>query len=426
MKTAILFSILTVAGLTTIHAALPAKPSSATDWPSYRGPNGNGSTAADFGKAWNTSGPKKLWKAETSNGFSSITVSGNVAATLVTREFEGSPTEHCVAFDATSGKELWAMPLKLAKYDGGGDSGGGGDGARSTPTLDGDKVFVYGGSLDLYCFDAKSGKQVWNKDISKEYGGKNIHWQNATSPIVEAGLVIVGGGGKDAAFLAFDKANGSLRWKGEDDTITHATPTVATLHGVRQVIFFTQQGLAAVTPKDGKVLWRQPYKFSTSTAASPIVFEDIVYCSAGYDVGSGAYRIAKQGSEWSSSEIWRKEGNDVANHWSTPVCKDGYLYGMFQFKNYGNGPVKCVDIRTGETKWSQAGFGPGNVILSGSRVLALSDKGELILFDASPDAYKELARADVLDGKCWSTPTLAGDRIFARSTKEAGAFQIAK
>jgi outer membrane protein assembly factor BamB len=108
------------------------------------------------------------------------------------------------------------------------------------------------------------------------------------------------------------------------------------------------------------------------------------------------------------------------------VVKDGKLYGMFQFKNYGNGPVKCVDIATGKVLWSQEGFGPGNVILSGDRLLALSDKGELVIMAAKPDGYEELARADVLDGKCWSTPTLAGGRIFARSTKEAACFAVAE
>lgn len=421
MKIALL--LLPFAALTVARAALPAKPASGNDWPSYRGPNGNGVTAADFGKAWSADGPKSLWKAEASRGFSSITVSGSVASTLMTRDHEGSPMEHCVAMDAATGKELWAQPLKIAKYQGGGDEGGGGDGPRSTPAIDGGKIYVYGANLDLYCFDGKTGRQLWAKDIAKDYGGKNISWQNATSPVIVGNLVIVSGGGKGAAFLAFDKATGGLKWKGEDDTITHATPTVATIHGKQQVIFFTKEGLAAVTPQDGKVLWRQPYKFNVSTAASPVVYEDIVYCSAGYGVGGGAYQISK---DWKSTELWRSEGNDLANHWSTPVVKDGYLYGMFQFKNYGDGPVKCVDIKTGEVKWSQAGFGPGNVILSGDRVLALSDKGELVLFSASPDAYKELARADVLDGKCWSTPTIAGGRIFARSTTQAGAFEIAK
>lgn len=431
MNSRLLITAASFIALHTAGAALPPKPGApGTEWPSYRGPNGNGTTAADFGKAWTSSGPKRVWKAETTNGFSSISASSGVATTLVTRDHEGSPTEHCVAFDASTGKELWAMPLKLAKYQGGGDDGAGdnkgGDGPRSTPAHDGGKVYVYGSNLDLYCFDAKTGKQVWDKDVAKEYGGKNISWQNATSPLIEGGLVIVSGGGAGAAFLAFDKASGALKWKGESDTITHATPTAATILGTRQIVFYTKQGLTGVIPEDGKVLWRQPYKFNVSTAASPIVFEDIVYCSAGYGVGAGAYRISKNGSEWSSKEMWRKEGNDVANHWSTPVCKDGYLYGMFQFKNYANGPVKCVDIRTGDVKWSKEGFGPGNVIMSGEKILALSDKGELVLFEAKPDAYKELARADVLDGKCWSTPTVSNGRIYARSTKEAAAFEILK
>ncbi|MGV3533706.1 MAG: alcohol dehydrogenase, partial [Chthoniobacteraceae bacterium] len=117
-----------------------------------------------------------------------------------------------------------------------------------------------------------------------------------------------------------------------------------------------------------------------------------------------------------------KTGNKpLANHWSTPVVKDGHMYGMFQFKEYGDGPVKCVDIATGDVKWEKAGFGPGNVILAGDKVLALSDKGELVLIAADPAGYKELARADVLDGKCWTTPVLANGRIYARSTKEAVA-----
>ena len=97
---------------------------------------------------------------------------------------------------------------------------------------------------------------------------------------------------------------------------------------------------------------------------------------------------------------------------------------MFQFKEYGSGPVKCIDIVNGTVKWEQPGFGPGQVILAGDRILALSDKGEIVLIEATPAAYKELARADVLDGKCWSTPILANGRIYARSTKEAVCLDV--
>ena len=417
--------------LVALPASLTASPvisAPGLDWPTYRGPNGDGITKANLGKAWSSAGPKQVWKAETTNGFSSLTVSGGVAATLVTRDFEGSPTEHCVALDAATGKELWAMPLKLAKYQGGGDSGDGdnkgGDGPRSTPAISEGKVYVYGSNLDLYCINAKTGKQVWAKDVTAEYKGKNISWSNATSPLIEGDLVIVGGGGKGAAFLAFDKNSGSMKWKEGDDVITHATPTQAVIHGERQIIFFMKSGLTSVSPK-GKILWQQPYKFNVSTAASPVVFENIVYCSAGYGVGSAAFEIKKSGSKYETAELWRVEGDGLNNHWSTPVAHNGYLYGMFSFKKYGDGPVKCVDIRSGKEMWSKEGFGPGNIILANDKLLALSDKGELVMIALKPDAYTELARADVLEGKCWSTPTLAGGFIFARSTKEAGCFAVA-
>jgi outer membrane protein assembly factor BamB len=92
---------------------------------------------------------------------------------------------------------------------------------------------------------------------------------------------------------------------------------------------------------------------------------------------------------------------------------------MFQFKEYGSGPVKCVEIATGQVKWEQPGFGPGQVVLAGDRVLALADNGDLVEFDAAPASYHEVARAKVLDGKCWTTPIISNGLVFARSTKEA-------
>jgi outer membrane protein assembly factor BamB len=155
-----------------------------------------------------------------------------------------------------------------------------------------------------------------------------------------------------------------------------------------------------------------------------VVFEDIVYCSAGYGVGAGAVRIAKSGSTFEAKEIWRTENENI-NHWSTPVCVDGFLYGMFSFKEYGNGPMACVDIRTGERKWSEPGFGPGHVILTGGgRILALGDRGQLVLVSANPAKYDEIARRDILEGKCWSTPVLSNGRIYARSAKEAVCLDV--
>ena len=403
----------------------------AADWPQYRGIGGDGRTEEKVVKPWPAAGPKVLWKIAMPGGFSSFTSSGGKLFTLALRDVDGAGQEALVALDANSGKELWASALSAVKYDGGGDSGTadnkGGDGPRSTPTTNGTHVFTLSSKLALQAFDAATGKSVWTRDLLAEHAGRNIQWQNAASPLLENGLLYVAGGGAGESLLAISPKDGQVVWKTGDEKITHATPVPATIHGQRQIIFFVQSGLVSLEPKTGKELWRHPFNFSVSTAASPVVSGDIVYCSAGYGVGAAAARISKNGDTWTATELFRLRGNKpLANHWSTPVAKDGHLYGMFQFKEYGNGPVKCVDVATGDVKWEQAGFGPGQVILAGDQVIALSDAGELVLIAADPAAYKELARADVLDGKCWSTPILANGRIYARSTKEAVCLELAK
>jgi len=151
----------------------------------------------------------------------------------------------------------------------------------------------------------------------------------------------------------------------------------------------------------------------------------MVYCSAGYGVGAAVYQISKVGDQWNSEEVWFSRGNKpVVNHWSTPVQRGGFLFGMFSFKEYGDGPVKCVDMGTGEVMWEQEGFGPGNIILSDKTLIALGDAGQLVLIDASVREYRELARANVIDGKCWSTPVLSNGRIYLRSTKEGVCIDV--
>ena len=403
-------------------AGVATAPSS---WPAYRGPLGDGTTPEKVAlRKWPPAGPKALWRIPTPNGFSSFCVADGRAFTLVSRQIEGVPTEVIIAVDTNTGKELWAFPLKQAKYDGGGDDGAGdnrgGDGPRSTPTFADGRLFVMGANLDLHCLNASDGSEVWKHDLIAEFHGKNISWKSAASPLHEDGLIFVAGGGPGEALLAFKAETGEVAWKSQDDAMTHATPVPATIHGTRQIIFFTQKGLVSVAPKSGDVLWRYVFPYRVSTAASPIVYRDVVYCAAGYGVGMGCVQVKKQGTGFEAEELWRKEGDKVTNHWSTPVCKDGHLYGMFSFKKYAEGPLVCLDLKDGKVKWSESGYGAGNVILSGGdTIVALSDKGELALVEATPARYRELARADILDGKCWSTPVLAGGRIFARSTKEA-------
>ncbi|MEI9897033.1 MAG: PQQ-binding-like beta-propeller repeat protein [Chthoniobacter sp.] len=401
----------------------------AVDWPLYRGPGGDGKSSEKITIPTGATAPKQVWKTPSEGGFSSFVVAKGRAFTLSLKEAEGVKQESVVAYDAKTGKELWFAPLNFPKYDGGGDSGAadnkGGDGPRSTPTTDGTTVYVLSSQLALRTFDAATGKPGWSHDLLKEFAGRNIQWENAASPLIEGSLVLVGGGGPGQSLIAFNAKDGSVAWKAFDEKITHATPVPATILGQRQVIFFLQSGLLAVEPQTGKELWRYAFDYKTSTAASPVVDGDIVYCSAGYGVGAGAVQVTKDANGFKATELYRIRTNKpLANHWSTPVVKDGYLYGMFQFKEYGNGPVKCVDIKTGAVKWEQPGFGPGQVLLVGDRVVALADNGDLVSFEAKPDAYHEISRAKVLDGKCWTTPSISNGMIFARSTKEAVCLDV--
>jgi outer membrane protein assembly factor BamB len=410
-------TLLTICTLTaSLHAA---------DWPQYRGPVGDGSTPDKINTTWNA-GPKVLWKVQGGTGFSSFTVAGNKCFTI-----EGhAQNEVLVAREALTGKELWKADLGAAKYGGGGDSGTsdnkGGDGPRSSPTVAGNLVIAMHSDLALHAFDAATGKPVWKRDIMKEHAGRNISWSNAASPLLDGGVLYVTGGGAGQSFLAINPQTGAVLAKSGDEQMTHATPVAATILGQRQIIFFMQSGLCALDPKTLAQLWHADFKYNVSTAASPVVAGDLVYCSAGYGIGAAAFKITKTGTEWKAEQVMRVPGDkQIANHWSTPVLFGGNLYGMFQFKKYGSGPVKCATLPDGTVKWEKDGFGPGHVVLTaGGTVLALSDAGELVAFAAKPDAYTELARAKVLEGKCWTTPVVANGLAFIRSTKEAACVDL--
>jgi outer membrane protein assembly factor BamB len=281
----------------SVLAGALALAAQAADWPQFRGPNHDGTSPEKILTAWPAEGLRPIWKCPMRDGFSAITVGEGKAFTLEAREINGAEQEVCVAREANTGRELWAAPLGIARYDGGGNSGtednNGGDGPRSTPTYDQGKVYTYSSQIVLKCLDAATGRQVWACDLAHEHEGRNIHWQSAASPLLEGGLVFVAGGGPGQALLAFDKNNGHVVWKGQDDLMTQSTPVAATILGVRQVIFFTQRGLVAVLPATGDVLWRYPFRFSVATAISPVVCGDIVYCSAGYGIGSSACRVRK-------------------------------------------------------------------------------------------------------------------------------------
>ncbi len=420
MKMFGLFAVVLAAALVLRDAAARA-----ADWPVYRGPAQDGVSSEKINVQRNGDGPKALWRTLTNTGFSSFVVAGGRAFTQVIRGIDGKDREICLALDAKTGKEVWFADLRRGEFDGGGDTAGGGDGPRSTPTVSDGKVYVLTPDLVVHCLDAADGKQLWKRDLMHENHGRNIGWKSAASVAVDGNLIFVGGGGKGESMLGLDKQTGKVIWKSGDEHITHATPVVATILGVRQVIFFMQSGLVSVEREDRSRSFGNIHSASTYRRPSRPSFPATSSISAPATKWAAAVRIEKQGDSFVANQLWFSPGDEpVVNHWSTPVCKDGYLYGMFGFKQFKNGPMKCVELATGKVMWKHPGFGQGNVILVGDRLVALAEDGNLVIAEATPEAYKEIARTRAFTDKCWTTPAFSDGRIFVRSISEGACFDV--
>jgi outer membrane protein assembly factor BamB len=395
------------------------------DWPRYRGPDQDGKTPEAIKTDWPAEGPRVLWKVPLGNSLGTFAAVGDRAYVFVSREGQ----EGVQALDANTGKEQWFTPVGKTIAD-----RQGGNGPRTTPNIVGDKVYALSTYFNLVCLDAKTGKKIWGHDLAATHEAQNgtngiVQWGNAMSPLVEGNLVIVAGGGPNQTFLAFNKDTGALAWKAGNEKVTHATATPATIHGVRQVIFFVQSGLVSIEPQTGKELWRFAFPFNVSSASSPIVGGengDIVYCAAAYNMGSGACKVTKDGDAFKATELWRLKGNENGNHWTTPVHIDGHVYGLYGHRGKGEARLECRDIQTGGVKWSEPAVAAGGATtVAGKTLIVQHEDGKIVLVDPSPSGYRKLAEAQPLKGKAWSMAVVSNGRMYARTDKEGVCLDVA-
>lgn len=408
----------------TLFAVVAAASSAATrasDWPQYRGPNHDGISTELIRTNWTQNPPRQIWKVPLDFALSSFTIGKGKAFTQALRRVGSDSQEFCLALDADTGAESWATQLGLGDYPNGGV--GSDDGPRSTPTIDGDRVYVFTSYLRIVSLDASTGQLVWSKDFVAESGATVIPWQNAASPLIVGDLIFLNGNAPNGRLVALKKQDGAVVWQRHDDPMTQSTPVATTIQGVPQIIFFAQSGLVSVAPETGDVLWRYSFPYSVSTAASPVVADDIVYCSASYGVGAGAVRVTPS----SAKEIWRTRGANM-NHWATPVYHSGYFFGVYGHTLYHLG---CVDAATGIETWahndpgSTGAYGLGGVLKVAGHILLLTTRGELVLLKTDPSAYVEAGRLKAVSGRCWNVPAISGGRIYVRSTSEAAAYEVA-
>lgn len=385
----------------TLGLCLAAGAALAADWPQFRGPNRDGiSRETGLLKSWPAAGPKVLWKTPVGEGFSHVVVAGNRLFTL----YGQGDSEHAVALDATTGKQLWKVAIDR-KY-----SSDMGNGPRSTPTVDGNMVYVLSANARLAALNAANGKKVWEHDLADEFGAKIPGWGASTSPLVEGNLLLVdvgGFGGKSLA--AFDKKTGKTVWTSQSDKAGYSAPIAVTAGGVRQAIFFTGTSVVSVAPATGKLFWRIPWRTDWDVnAAVPIfVAPDKLFISSGYGVGSALFKL-KGGS--APEEVWKSRG--MKNQFSSSVLHNGVIYG------FDDTTFKAIDVATGKDRWRQRGFGHGSLLLADGHLAVLSDRGKLALVEATPAAYKEKGSVEILSGKCWTAPTLANGKLYVRNEEQ--------
>lgn len=391
------FFMLICAGIQTF--ADPAQ-----EWPQWRGMNRDGiSKETGLLKNWPAEGPKVVWKVPVGDGYSAISVSGERLYTMEAKDKD----EFVVCLDAATGKEIWRSRTDANFIN---DQG---NGPRGTPTVDGNVVYALGAQAGLSALDAKSGKKIWEKDLQKELGAKLPIWGVSSSPLVEGELLIVPvGGSEQNAVVAFDKKSGNIIWKSQTDEPGYSSPIAIVLGGVRQIVAFSGTALLSLSPKDGKLLWKYPWKTDWFVnAATPIFIpEDKLFISTGYDHGAALLRIRPAAGRTTVEELWLSKG--MKNHFNSSVFQNGHLYG------FDNATLKCIDAATGEEKWKKSGFGKGSLILADGNLIVLSERGQLLLVEATPVEYKEKGSAQVLQGKCWTHPSLSGGKLYLRNQKE--------
>lgn len=394
-----------------------ASVTQAADWPQYRGPNHDGGTPESIRTDWAERPPQVLWRRAFEPGFSSVVASGGRLFTLVKRVAR----EHAVGLDAATGAELWAVNLDRAQYTDLAGYSNHMDGPRSTPSVDGDRVYVFTSYLKLYALRADTGAVIWMRDFVAELGSAVIAWENAASPLVLGDLIFLNSNAEGRRLMALNKTDGTTVWSSANDVMTHATPVPGRIHDTDQIIFLTRSGLVSVVPETGAALWRLGFTPSfTSTASSPVVAGNYVHASAAYAAGTWVGRVSKSGSAFSATQVYRQRGNAFQIHWATPVHHAGFIYAVASPSSF-QARLVCLDVPSGVNRWERAQVGSGNIgfgslIKAANTLIVLTESGELVLVEPNPAAYTETARFKALDAFCWNHPTLSEGRLYVRST----------
>jgi outer membrane protein assembly factor BamB len=412
MRTLSLFAL--IAGILgtggAFDALLDAQAASA-EWFQWRGPNRDGhSDETGLLKDWPPNGPPQVWRATgAGNGFASFSASGGKLFTLGAR----GNVEYVIAFDAASGKRLWETP------NGQRFRNEMGDGPRSTPTIDGNRLFAFGGTGELSCLDTATGTKVWSVNVVQQFGGTTPYWGYSESPLVIGDRIVLNAGGRKASIVAVNKADGKTLWQNHNDAAGYSSPMLLRTGSLQQVVFFTGQRALAVDPRDGRLLWSYD-RASNNTAniATPIIRGNRVFFSSDYGTGAALLDVKAAGNVASAQEVYFTR--EMRNHHASSVVVGDHIYG------FSSSILTALKFDTGDLAWRNRSVGKGSLIYADERLYLYSEQGVVGLAEASPAAYREHGRFSIQQTgpPTWSHPIISNGRLIIRDQDNVYAYDV--
>ncbi|MCC7085040.1 MAG: PQQ-binding-like beta-propeller repeat protein [Pirellulales bacterium] len=381
------------------------------DWPNWRGPEHSGiSRETGWQDTWPDGGPKQLWKASVGTGFSSVSIADGRLYTLGHRGDDD--TVYCL--DANTGEEIWkhSYPCKLVDnlHEGG---------PAATPTIHEGRVYTHSKEGHLFCFDAAQGAVLWSVKLQDLLGVEMPTWGFSCSPRVLGDSLLVEAG----RTCALDRNTGELRWKTDKYEPGYGSPAILRRGEKLLVVVLNNEYLLIVDAADGKEVAKQAWETSFATSATtPIVDDDTIFISTGYNAGCVMFRLAPAaGSLPEKTEAGLVlervyQNKNMSNHMANCVLYDNYLYGIDgNSHNRRNCELVCLDAASGDVKWKHRGLGCGSLMIADDKLIVLGDDGELVIAPANSQAFQPTAKARAIEGKCWTVPVLSHGRVYCRN-----------
>ncbi len=401
------------------------------EWPDWRGPNRDGT--------WHETGVKKnfdstqikiKWRVPISSGYSGPTVADR-RVYITDRVKKPKDIERVMCFDAMAGEKIWSYSYNC-KYSNVGYP----NGPRASVIIDGNRAYSLGTMGHLFCFQNKTGKVIWYKDLKDEYDIKMPTWGISAAPlIVDNKLVLNIGGRNNACVVALNKITGKEIWKNLDDGASYSAPILIEQLNKPVVVIWTDHRVVGLNPNTGSIYWQHGFeqKQMVINIATPVFYKNYLFVSNFFD---GSMLLKLDTDKLSAVKVWRRAGKDERNTdalhscISTPLLKGDFIYGVDSY-----GELRCLELKSGDRIWEDLSAVNSNrwanihFIQNGELTYMFNENGELIVGQLSPKGFQEISRAKLIDptvgqlnrsgtGVTWAHPAFAYKHVYIRNDEE--------